>query len=52
MKVRYDKDEDILMMVLSKKKIDDTHETEFGTVSVSEKGEPVLMEIFNASEFF
>ena len=52
MKVRYDKDEDILMMVLSAKKIDDTHETEFGTVSVSEKGEPVLVEISNASEFF
>ncbi|MEK7558863.1 MAG: DUF2283 domain-containing protein [Patescibacteria group bacterium] len=52
MKVHYDKDEDILMMVLSKKKVDDTYETEFGTVSVSAKGEPVLVEIFNATDFF
>lgn len=52
MKVHYDKDEDILMIVLAKKKIDDTWETESGLVSVTEKGEPVLLEIFNASKFF
>lgn len=52
MKVHYDKDEDILMIVLAKKKIDDTWETENSLVSVTEKGEPVLIEIFNASKFF
>ncbi len=29
-----------------------TWETESGLVSVTEKGEPVLLEIFNASKFF
>lgn len=52
MKVHYDKDEDILMIVLAKKKIDDTWETENSLISVTEKGEPVLLEIFNASKFF
>ena len=54
MRVRYDKDEDILMIVLAKKgqKIDDTYETENSLVSVTEKGEPVMVEIFDASKFF
>ena len=52
MKVHYDKDEDILMIELVRKKIDDTYETENGLVSVTEKGEPILLEIFNASKFF
>lgn len=54
MRVRYDKDEDILMIVLAKKgqKIDDTYETENSLVSVTEKGEPIMVEIFDASKFF
>ena len=54
MRVRYDKDEDILMIVLAKRgqKIDDTYETENSLVSVTEKGEPIMVEIFNASKFF
>ena len=55
MKVHYDKEEDILMIVLSHKngkKIDDTYEMEHGYVSVDEKGEPVMVEIFEASKFF
>lgn len=54
MKVRYDKDEDILTIVLAKKgqKIDDTYETENSLISVTEKGEPVLVDIFDASKFF
>lgn len=54
MKVHYDKDEDILMIVLSSKnkKIDDTFETEFGNVSVTENGEPVILEIFDAKKYF
>ena len=52
MKVHYDKDEDILMLVLSKKKIDDSYETETGNiVSVSEDKEPVMIDIFKASKF-
>lgn len=54
MEVHYDKDEDILMIVLTRKKVrlDDTYETEHGLVSVTEKGEPIAIEIFEASKFF
>lgn len=52
MKVHYDPDEDILMLVLSNKKIDDSYETEAGNiVSVSEDREPVMIDIFKASKF-
>ncbi len=51
MKVHYDKDEDILMLVLSNKKIDDSYETADGVVSVTEDGEPVMIDIFKASKF-
>ena len=52
MKVHYDIDEDILMITLAQKKIDDSFETEHGIVSVTEKGEPVMLEIFGAKKFF
>lgn len=52
MKVHYDKDEDILMLILSQKKIDDSYETENSIVSISEEGEPVMLEIFGAMKFF
>lgn len=55
MKVHYDKDEDILMIVLdrkNRKRIDDTYETDTGTVSVDEDGRPLMVEIFNAKQFF
>ena len=52
MKVHYDENEDILMIELSRGKIDDTYEVDNGLVSVSEKGKPLLIEIFKASEFF
>ena len=52
MKVHYDKDEDILMIELVRKNIDDTYETEHSLVSVDKKGEPVLVEIFEAKKFF
>lgn len=52
MKVHYDKDEDILMIVLSDKKIDDSFETKDGNiVSVAEDREPVMIDIFRASKF-
>ena len=52
MKVHYDEEEDILMIQLARKKIDDSYETESSIVSVTEEGEPVLVEIFEASKFF
>ena len=52
MKVHYDSDEDILMIVLSNKKIDDSYETKEGhIVSVSIDREPVMIDIFKASKF-
>ncbi|MBU1031404.1 DUF2283 domain-containing protein [Patescibacteria group bacterium] len=52
MKVHYDKDEDILMIVLTNKKIDDSYETKEGNiVSVAEDREPVMIDIFKASKF-
>lgn len=52
MKVHYDKREDILMIRLVRKKVDDAFETENMIVHVDKDREPVLLEIFNASEFF
>lgn len=52
MKVRYDKDEDILTIELMRRKIDHAYETETAIVHVSEANEPVLLEIFRASKFF
>ena len=49
MKVHYDKDEDILMLILSNKKIDDSYETESGIVEVAKDGEPVILTILKAS---
>ena len=51
MRVRYDKDEDILMIELMKKKVDDAFETENMIVHVDKNKEPVLLEIFNARKF-
>lgn len=51
MRVHYDKDEDTLLMSLSKKKVDDSYETENSIVSVDKKGEPVTIELFKASKF-
>ncbi len=52
MKLHYDKDEDILMLVLSDKKIDDSFETKNSVVEVAEDGEPVIVTIFDATKFF
>ena len=52
MKLHYNRDDDTLMIQLSKKLVDDAFETENMIVHISEKGEPVLLEIFNASNFF
>lgn len=54
MKVRYDHKEDILTIILTSKKVklDDTYETEYGFVGVTKKGEPIMVDIMNASKFF
>lgn len=52
MKVRYDDKEDILTIILDHKKIDDTYEIENSLVSVTKQGEPVMVDIFEASKFF
>ena len=51
MKLHYDKDEDILMIELARKKVDDAYETDQMIVHVTEDREPVLLEIFKASKF-
>lgn len=51
MRVHYDKDEDILMIELARKKVDDAYETDQMIVHVTENREPVLLEIFKASQF-
>ncbi len=51
MKVQYNKDQDILMIQLIKRKIDDAYETENMIVHVAKDREPVLLEIFNGQEF-
>ena len=52
MKVQYDKNQDIFMIQLANKKIDDAYETGNMIVHVTADREPVLLEIFNASNFF
>ena len=51
MKVHYDKNEDILLIQLSNKKVDDSYETENGIVEVAQDKEPILLTIFKASKF-
>lgn len=50
MKVHYNQDEDVLMIELNNKKIDDAYEVENMIVHVSESREPVLLEIFKGSQ--
>lgn len=50
-RIIYSEDVDILMIVLSNKKIDDSYDTDQMIVQVDEKGEPVILEIFHGREF-
>lgn len=50
MKAHYDKDEDILMLTLSDKKVDDSYETDSGIVEIAKDGEPVILTVFKASK--
>lgn len=51
MKVQYSKEDDILMIELTAKKVDDAYETENMIVHVDAYKEPVLLEIFHATNF-
>ena len=50
-KTRYDKEDDVLMIFLSKGKIDDAQQTGNIIAHLSKKGEVLLLEILNASKF-
>ena len=51
-KISYSEDVDILMIQLSGKKLDDAYDVGNMIVQVAEDGEPVLIEIMDASKFF
>lgn len=51
MKFRYDKEDDILMIWLSKKKIDYAEQSGDLIVHFSKSDKPVLLEILEASKF-
>jgi len=50
-KYRYDKEDDVLMMFLGKGKIDDAQQSGNIISHLSAKGELLLLEILDASEF-
>ncbi len=51
MRIRYDRDEDILTFEVSQHQIDHAEEIGSMIVHFSEQGKPVLLEILDASEF-
>ena len=50
-KIIYSEDVDILMIVLSNKKVDDSYDTDRMIVQVDKTGEPVILEIFEGRKF-
>jgi len=51
MKISYDREQDIMMLELSKQKIDHAEQAGQIIVHFSKKDKPVLLEILDASEF-
>ncbi len=51
MKLRYDKEDDILMVWLANKKVDYAQQSKNLIMHFSKDNKPVLMEILEASEF-
>lgn len=51
MKFRYDKEDDILMIWLSKNSVDYAEQEKDVIIHFSKKNKPVLMEILEASKF-
>lgn len=52
MKLKYYKEDDILVLTFSEKTVDDSYETNAGILEVDKKNEPVSLEILHASKFF
>lgn len=52
MKVKYYKDDDILVVRFSKKPVDDSFEVENAILEVDKDSTPVSLEILQASKFF
>lgn len=52
MKLKYNQIDDVLVIELSDKKIDDVFESNNMLVHISDDKEPVLIEILKASQFF
>ena len=51
MKLKYNKEDDVLIIEYSKDKIDDVYESNNMLVHVNSDKEPVLIEMFKASQF-
>lgn len=51
MKVKYFKDDDILVVRFSEKPVDDSFEVDNAILEVDKKNEPVALEILKASKF-
>lgn len=52
MKLKYYKDDDILVMSFSQKPVDDSYEVENAILEVDKENNPVSLEILHASKFF
>lgn len=52
MKLKYYKEDDILVMSFSDKPVDNSYELDNAILEVSEDKEPVSLEILHASNFF
>ena len=52
MKLKYYKEDDILVMKFSNKAVDDSFEVESAILEVDKDNAPVSLEILNASKFF
>lgn len=52
MKLRYDKEDDVMMIWLSEKPVDYAEQTKNVIIHFSKDNEPVLMEVLRATEFF
>ncbi|MEK7112831.1 MAG: DUF2283 domain-containing protein [Patescibacteria group bacterium] len=51
MKIKYYKEDDILVVRFSEKSVDDSFEVDNAILEVDKKNEPVALEILNASKF-
>lgn len=50
-RISYSPDVDILMIQLSNNKVDDSYDKDDMIIQVDEKGEPVVIEIFNGKKY-